>query len=67
MSHKRKRFDDMSTDELLAYERSENYRIGRADAFNHGNPETILEYWERDAPTHDELLAIVRNLLRRVV
>lgn len=67
----RKRFEDMSLEELQAYERTENYRIGRADAFDHGNPETILEYWERgaptyDEPTYDELLVIVRNLLGRI-
>jgi hypothetical protein len=63
---RRKRISEMSDAELIVYEQSENYRIGRTDAFDHGNPETVLEYWERDAPTHDELLSIVRNLLRRV-
>jgi hypothetical protein len=67
MSRGRKRMEDMSTEELLAYERSANYRIGRSDAFDHGNPETILEYWERDEPTDVELRAIVRNLLKRAV
>lgn len=63
---KRKRFYEMSVDELNAYDQSESYRTGRADAFDHGNPETILEYWGRDAPTHDELLVIVRNMLSRL-
>lgn len=62
----RKRFADMSDAELIEYERTENYRIGRADAFDHGNPETILEYWDRGAPEYAELLSIVRNLLGRV-
>jgi hypothetical protein len=62
---KRKRISEMSDAELSAYDQSESYRIGRADAFDHGNPETILGYWKRCAPDHDELLAIVRNLLGR--
>ncbi len=65
MSRGRKRFEDMSIDELLAYEQSSGYAIGRAAAFDYGNPATILEYWTRDEPSHSELLAIVRNLLRR--
>lgn len=66
MSKGRKRFHEMSVAELQAYEQTANYRTGRADAFDHGNPETVLEYWEREAPNHDEPLAIVRNLLGRV-
>lgn len=66
MSRKRKRFEDMSVAELQDYEQTDAYTVGRRDAFDHGNPETILEYMERDAPTYDELVAIVRNLLGRV-
>lgn len=55
----------MSISELEAYDQSERYRTGRQDAFDRGNPETILEYWDRDAPNHDELLAVVRNILSR--
>lgn len=62
----RKRFADMTLSELEAYEEGERYQTGRKDAFNHGNPETIIEYWDRDAPNHDELLIIVRNILSRM-
>lgn len=66
MSGRRKRFSEMSLEELQAYEVSENYRTGRADAFSHGSFETIMEYWDMSAPTYDELLSIVRNLLGRL-
>lgn len=66
MSKKRKRFHEMSVQELTAYEQSQAYRVGRADTFDHGNPETILEYWDREEPSHQELLTIVRNLLGRI-
>jgi hypothetical protein len=61
----RKRFYEMSVSEMQAYEQSEQYRVGRADAFSHGNPETVLEYWDREEPTYAELTTIVRNLLGR--
>jgi len=63
---RRKRFEDMSTAELLEYEKTERYAHGRADAFNHGTPATIKEYWNQEAPTPAELLEIVYNLLGRV-
>lgn len=66
MSRGRKRFSEMSVAELEAYEQSERAVRGRQDAFDHGNTETILEYWDRSAPTYDELLTIVRNLLTKL-
>lgn len=62
----RKRFSEMTMKELQEYEDTQSYHRGRSDAFGHGNPETIKEYWDRSAPTHDELLLIVRNILNRL-
>lgn len=64
-NRRRKRFYDMTPEELQAYEASDQYRVGRTDAFDHGSNETIFEYWDRDAPNYEELLTIVRNLLKR--
>ena len=59
----RKRFADMTDAELEAYDASDRYTCGRRDAFDHGKPETILKYWEREEPTLEELCTIVKNLL----
>lgn len=63
----RKRFSEMTVEELEAYDASDRYVAGRADAFDHGNSETILEYWDRDEPSDAELRAIIRNMLAHPV
>ena len=60
---KRKRFYEMTNEELTELDNSERYTKGRAAAFDHGLPETILEYWERQEPNDSELRAIVKNIL----
>ena len=62
----RKRFEDLTVEELMAYEQTEMYARGRSDAFDHGKCETILEYWNRDEPTDDELRSIVKNLVAKM-
>jgi hypothetical protein len=63
---RRKRFNEMSLAELEALETSERYAKGRSDAFYHGNPDTVLEYWEREEPTDTELRVIIKNILYRM-
>lgn len=62
----RKRFSEMTVAELEAYEQTERYSEGREMAFDRGNPETILEYWEREEPTDTELRIIIKNILYRI-
>jgi hypothetical protein len=62
----RKRFSEMSVAELEAIDNSDRYLRGRADAFDHGNPETVLDYWHRETPDDTELRAIVKNILERL-
>lgn len=63
---KRKRFSEMTLEELQALEQSENYIRGRRDAFDHGNPDTVLEYWNHEEPTDEELRVILKNILYRL-
>lgn len=52
--------------ELEVEDKAERYRTGRADAFDHGKPETILRYWGMYSPTTEELHTIIRNMLDRM-
>lgn len=52
--------------ELEVEDKAERYRTGRADAFDHGKPETILRYWAMYKPTTEELHTIIRNMLDRM-
>lgn len=63
----RKRYSEMSLEELMAEDARTSYEHGRADAFDHGKPETVLRYWEQQEPSDDELRIIVKNLLERMV
>jgi hypothetical protein len=63
----RKRFVEMTVEELTAIDNSQRYIIGRSDAFDHGKPETILEYWEREEPSNNELVSIIKNILNRMI
>lgn len=63
----RKRFREMTATELDAFDASDRYRRGREDAFDHGNPDTVLEYWERAEPTDAELRVIIKNVLQRLM
>jgi hypothetical protein len=64
--NKRRRFSEMSAEELTAYDQSASYARGRADAFDHGKPETIDEYWEREEPSDAEVRVILRNVVRQL-
>lgn len=62
----RKSWREMSDAELEAIDNVYAYTRGRADAFDHGKPETILEYLDREDPSKEELLVIIRNILTRM-
>lgn len=62
----RKRFADMTLAELEAYDQTDSYQRGRADAFDHGEPSTVLEYWGREEPNDAELRLIVKNILQKM-
>ena len=62
----RKRYSEMALEELMQEDAKDNYERGRADAFDHGKPETVLWYWEQEEPTDEDLRSIVKNMLRRM-
>ena len=64
---KRPNYREMDLAQLEAIDHDDRIRTGRADAFDHGKPETILKYWdEYGEPNPSELRTIVRNILERL-
>lgn len=63
---KGKPLSKMSLEELMAIDRETSRREGRADAFDHGNPETVIRYWNDQEPSLEELYVIIRNILERM-
>lgn len=60
-----KRSNYMTTEELIAAEGQREVRIARQEAFDSGDASEVLEQWDTDPPSYEELLAIVRNMLVR--
>lgn len=56
---------NMTMEQLEALDQQDNARHSRYDAFTSGDASEVLEQWDTDPPSYEELLAIVRNMLVR--
>jgi hypothetical protein len=55
----------MTTEELIAAEGQREARLAREETFVMGDATSILEQWDTDPPSYEELLAIVKNMLTK--